>query len=156
MMMNLIKGNIWQEGLCKKCGAENDDKKSMEEVDEIVVDNSYEHDHVKFLDEKEERSSQSFEVEVKEITESKAEQPVIEKIRSEQQADEGHGIEAVVKGGEKQSSNIEKETPLKDDNVKAKEELVREIRQNVKNVNARRKQKKKTKLKIEGTTKGKD
>ncbi|XP_022719613.1 titin-like [Durio zibethinus] len=132
----LNKRNILQEGAYQKGGVENDDKTSMEEVDEIV-------------EEKEERPSQSFEVEVKEITE----QPIIEKIRSEQREDGGNGVEAFVEGDGKQSSNIERETQLKAENVKAKEELVRMTRQSVKNVDAQPKRKKKTRLKIGGTRK---
>ncbi|XWS57324.1 hypothetical protein CRYUN_Cryun09bG0164200 [Craigia yunnanensis] len=54
--------------------------------------------------------------------ESKAEQPIIEEIRSEQPTDEGHGVDAV-EGDDKHSSNIEKETSLEAENIKAKEEL---------------------------------
>ncbi|XWS65121.1 hypothetical protein CRYUN_Cryun05aG0063600 [Craigia yunnanensis] len=151
----LDKGNILQESAYQKGGIGNDEKKSMGEVDEIVEENGYEEDDVEFLDKEDVRPFQSFEVEVKAITESKVEQPIIEEIRIEQPADEGQGVDTVVEGGEKNSSNIEKETPMEAENVKAKEELVRETRQNVEHVCAQRKPKKKTKLKIEKSTKWK-
>ncbi|XVF30392.1 hypothetical protein REPUB_Repub16aG0053200 [Reevesia pubescens] len=139
------KGNILQEGAYQKGGVENDEKKSVEEVNEIVEKNGDGEEGVKVLDEEDERPSQSFEVEVKERTESKVEQPIIEEIRSDQPADEIHGVGALIVGDKKHMSNIEKETPLEAENLKAKEEFVRK---------KRRKPKKKTKLKIEETAKG--
>lgn len=138
------KGYILQEGAYQE-----DEKKLMREVDEIEEENRYE-EGVEFLDEEEERQFRSFEVEVKEIVESKEEQPIIEEIRSEQPAVEGQDVDAVVVDVEKHSSNIEKETPMNTENVEMEEELVRETRQNVENVDARRKPKKKAKSKTKG------
>ncbi|XP_021281934.1 spindle pole body component 110-like [Herrania umbratica] len=170
----LDEGNILQGDAFSNDGVENDEKKSMEEMDQILEGNKHEEDDGEILDEEEESPSQSFEVEVKEITESKVEQPTIEESRGEQLAGEGQGFEAIVEGDKKNSSNIEKEQPLETENVEDNGELVRETsgllgrnrvenksdyarddNESVQNVDAQRKPIKKTELKVEGTTKRK-
>ncbi|WRX22953.1 hypothetical protein QQP08_015440 [Theobroma cacao] len=170
----LVEGNILQGDAFSNDGVENDEKKSMEEVDEILEGNRHEEDDGEFLDEEKESPSQSFEVEVKEVTESKAEQPTVEESRGEQLAGDGQGSEAIVEGDKKHSSNIEKEPPLEAENVEDNGELVRERsgllgrnkvenksdyarddKESVQNVDAQRKPTKKTELKVEGTTKRK-
>ncbi|XVF41577.1 hypothetical protein PTKIN_Ptkin01aG0290700 [Pterospermum kingtungense] len=133
---------VLQEGVYQKGDAEYNEKKSMGEVVEIVEENRREK-YVEILDEGEEMPYQSFEIEVKGIAES--EQPMIEEIRSEQPADEDQDVVAMVEGDEKHSSNFEKETPMETENVNVNEELTRETRQNVENVDAQRKPKKKAK-----------
>ncbi|XVE90530.1 hypothetical protein DITRI_Ditri20bG0085200 [Diplodiscus trichospermus] len=148
----LDKGIILQEGAYQKGGVENDEKRSMGEVNEIVEVNRCEED-VKFLDKEEELPSQSFEVEVHEIKESEAECPII---RTEQPANKRQGFDPPVERDEKRSSsNIEKEILMDAEDVKEKGELLRETRKNVENVDAQGKPKRNTKLKNERTRKGK-
>ncbi|OMO92942.1 hypothetical protein CCACVL1_06719 [Corchorus capsularis] len=161
----LDERNIVQEDAFWKGGAEIDQTKTMEEVEE----KGYEEDNGVFLDKEEERSSQIFEVEVDEIIELKTEQPIIEDSGSEQPASEGH-FEAVAEEDEKHSSSVKKNMPLEAANAKEDEELVREkrgllgrnrdenisnyardVNQNIANVDEQRIPTKK----MEGTAKGK-
>ncbi|KAL4325334.1 hypothetical protein GQ457_11G005710 [Hibiscus cannabinus] len=139
----LDKGCVSEKDAYLENGAENDGMESVGQVDEIVEETGYEED------DRTETPSESFE-EVKGIPGLNVEQPIIEECRIEQPT----GIEAVVEGDDKCGSNDEKETSLGSEIVEEEKE-VGEMRQSVEKGGARRKRRKKTKSKSEGTTKGK-